>query len=120
MKRIFAILLLVPFSVLAQPFWLNPDDYGGRGEHLGFSGAIGAGLTFEKPQWSALARFGACQVPGLLKEVVFDYGIMRSGVSRNDLRANAIGCVAGIGLAAGLVYVFRDRETTKVTYVSTF
>ena len=89
-------------------FWLTPDNNGGRGFHIVSSAVLGAALQDYAPEWGILRTWATCQLPGVFKEVVLD-----TGVSRSDLRSNALGC--GLGM---VVHGVSLRVTGKTHYLT--
>lgn len=95
-----------------HPFWLTPDNDGGRDAHIGISALIGFGTTLrlrDAPWWE---RTAWCMVPGVGKELL-DYG-MGSGVSKQDLKNDLLGCLGGVGLGAGVLYIGRNAQGTPM------
>jgi hypothetical protein len=79
---------------------MPPDGWGGAKSHFGYSAAIGAFGTAIAPEkkWWVL---GGCLAVGVLKEYK-DYrketpGYRHGLFSRNDLKMDAAGCLAGVG-----------------------
>ena len=114
--RNWAVLLLLvcsaayPHEKPIQPppepthsFWLTPDNNGGKDAHIVGSALIGAGLTFQYRDMHWATRTSLCMVPGIGKELL-DYA-GGSGVSKQDLKNDLIGCLTGIAVGSGLAYL---------------
>jgi hypothetical protein len=95
-----------------HPFWLTPDNDGGRDAHIGISALIGTGVTLALPNTHWLGRTAICMIPGIGKELK-DWR-SGSGVSRADLRADALGCLGGVAIGGGLIYLSRQSPTRPV------
>lgn len=91
-----------------RTFWLTPDNNGGRDAHLGASAVIGMALKFNDPAAPWWNRTAWCMVPGTAKELL-DYA-SGSGASRQDLKHNLLGCLGGIALGSGLLYLTRGAR----------
>ena len=83
-----------------RPGNMPPDGWGGAKAHFGYSAAIGGIGTYLAPEkkWWVL---GGCMAIGVLKEYK-DYrkempGYRHGLFSRNDLKMDAAGCLAGVG-----------------------
>ena len=83
-----------------QLLGMPPDNHGGRTSHIGYSAAIGAIGTALAPEhkWWVLA---GCMAIGVAKELhdraKGQPGYRHGLFSRNDLRYDAAGCIAGVG-----------------------
>lgn len=96
------VLAAAPVAATETAPILNmpPDNTGGRAAHIGYSaaiGAIGTALAPDRKWWI----FAGCMAIGVAKELrdraKGQEGYRHGLFSRNDLRADAAGCAAGIG-----------------------
>lgn len=89
-----ALLISLPATAQNMP----PDGWGGRNAHVGYSAVIGAVSNALLPDRPWLAS-GLCLLVGVVKEAK-DYrkgqpGYRHGLFSRNDLKADAVGCALG-------------------------
>jgi hypothetical protein len=109
----FALALATPLQTSAQQLPnMPPDNTGGNHAHMVYEGAIGAGVHLALPERPWLAN-GLCFAVGLAKEVS-DYRRGQAGYrhglfSRNDLKADALGCALGWATAAGVRVLLQPR-----------
>ena len=88
---------------MPRSLFLTPDNDGGKDAHIGFSAVIGAGLTFQYRDMHWTQKTALCMIPGAGKEV-YDY-VSGSGISKKDLLNDALGCLTGIAVGSGLIYL---------------
>jgi putative lipoprotein len=110
-KRLFAVLLLIPCLSFADS-WTTPD----KPVHATVSFVLGLSTSQLFPQ-SKLTAFGVAMIPGVAKEVL-DAGHGGSGFSLKDLGADAIG--AALGVYTGGWLLSRSQKTTVVAYMTEF
>jgi hypothetical protein len=101
---------------------MPPDNWGGARAHFLYSAAIGATGQGLFPRHSG-AVFGACLGVGVLKELRDrdrgQSGYKRGLFSRNDIKADALGCGLGV-LGVRGIQAYKDGKGFNVLYTREF
>lgn len=117
-RALACALLMIAGPAMGHPFAKKqtPDDNSNAAEHAMAHLIIGIGVSTARPNWSLLAQWGACQIPGAIHELSPSPGNSRSN---RDLLFNAAGCA--LGVAAGHGFWFQPaRDGVTVGYAARF